>query len=97
LNRLFFILKCLNLVTNYCLNKKLLCYMGIVNVTWCILIIGLGYDCVQNIDAYEFKIIHYGVKFLYCYLGYVHCSQMDTFVTLSHVTMWHRYQFVNNI
>jgi hypothetical protein len=32
--------------------------MGIANVTRCIVILGLVYDCVQNIDAYEFKIIH---------------------------------------
>jgi hypothetical protein len=25
------------------------------------------------------------------------CSQMDTFVTLSHVTMRERYQFMNNV
>jgi hypothetical protein len=27
----------------------------------------------------------------------MHYSQMDTFVTLSHLTMRERYQFVNNI
>jgi hypothetical protein len=32
--------------------------MGITNATWYILILQSMYGCFQNIDAYEFKIIH---------------------------------------
>jgi hypothetical protein len=37
--------------------------MAIANVNWYILILWLMYDCVQNIGAYEFKIIHLVQKF----------------------------------
>jgi hypothetical protein len=47
------------------LKAKSLLYMEIAIVTWYILILWSMYGCVQNIFAYEFKIIHVVQKFQY--------------------------------
>jgi hypothetical protein len=54
--------------------------MGIAHVTWYILILRSIYGCIQNIGAYEFKIIN-EVKTSKLDLGYVEpCYGCNNFV-----------------